>query len=164
MSFIKRYLIIKGSKKPAIIDEEDYEKIKKYTWSYHNNMIQAYDYDNKKQFVFTWAILGKPDYGFMWDHINRDPLDNRKSNLRLVTSAQNNQNRSKSKNKGSVYKGVSWRIRYKKWKSAIRVNYKLIHLGMYINEWDAALAYNNAAKKYFGEFAVLNVRELKCPS
>ena len=69
---------------------------------------------------------------------------------------QNAQNRNSYNNTTSKYKGVSWHKKISKWKSHIRVDKYLIHLGYYWEEEDAARAYNKAANEYFGEFANLN--------
>jgi len=56
----------------------------------------------------------------------------------------------------SQYKGVAWREESKVWRAMIRVNWKLIHLGQFEKEIEAARAYDTAAKKYFGDFAAPN--------
>ena len=94
------------------------------------------------------------------DHINGNTFDNRKCNLRIVNRNQNVWNRSKQNSKTtSKYKGVSYRKDISKWHSRIKFNYKLIHLGHFKNEVDAALAYNNKATELFGEYAKLNIIE-----
>lgn len=91
------------------------------------------------------------------DHKDRNKLNCLDDNLRICTNPQNNQNRGKQNNNTSGHKGVSWNKRYKKWEAKIRVNGKPVHLGYYSIIEDAARAYNTAAIKYHGEFAVLNV-------
>lgn len=89
------------------------------------------------------------------DHINGNTLDNRKSNLRLCTCAENNRNR---KSRGGGFKGVTRNAKSKKnpFIAQIVVNKKHLYLGSFKSEVAAARAYNEAAKKYFGEFAKLN--------
>lgn len=89
------------------------------------------------------------------DHINRDPFDNRRSNLRLCTTSQNNMNRPPKNGSRSMFKGISFDIRANKWRVQIKKN-RVIHIGLFVDELDAAKAYNKAAKKYHGEFAWLN--------
>ena len=92
------------------------------------------------------------------DHINRDRLDNRKSNLRFCTRTENNHNMKLSSRNKSGAKGI-----YKD-KNRLRVsimfNGKKIYLGTFPNTPEgfkqAKIAYNNAAIKYYGEFAYLN--------
>jgi hypothetical protein len=90
------------------------------------------------------------------DHKNRNSLDNRLENLRITSSQENSRNSTKKKNCLSKYKGVSWRKDRNKWRSYITIDNKYLNLGHFNNEIDAAIAYNNAAKKYFGKFANLN--------
>lgn len=90
------------------------------------------------------------------DHINRNPLDNRRSNLRICTHSQNCMNkRSKSKSgfKGVVPNGSGWAAH-------IKINRKKQHLGTYRTKEQAARIYDAAAKRLFGEFAVLNFPEV----
>ena len=74
------------------------------------------------------------------DHINGNPLDNRKSNLRLATKEQNAKNRSVQSNNTSGFRGVHWDKRRNKWCSRVRVNEKSIYTGWYDNPEDAAKA------------------------
>ena len=93
--------------------------------------------------------------GKIVDHINRNRLDNRKANLRYATRSQNGFNRINVKH-SSIYKGVFYRKVSKKWGASIRSPDKKIHLGLFLDEIEAAKVYDEAAKKYHGEFAVLN--------
>lgn len=97
-------------------------------------------------------------YGeYIVDHINNNPLDNRKNNLRVVTVAQNNMNKKSSKNSTSKYIGVYWNTN-NKWKASINQNNKYKFLGLFDNEIDAARARDEATKIYFGEFGNLNFK------
>lgn len=89
------------------------------------------------------------------DHINRNRLDNRRSNLRLCTVTQNAINRSK-KESSSRYIGVSWKKTKNKWYAQIKQNKKVKYLGLFECEKEAAKRYNEEAINLFGEFAVLN--------
>lgn len=80
------------------------------------------------------------------DHINGEGWDNRKSNLRIVTSKQNSEN-ARAQSRTSVYKGVY--LPTPKWRASIRVGGKKIALGTFNSEEQAALAYDEAARKYF---------------
>jgi len=96
------------------------------------------------------------------DHINGDTLDNRRANLRVVTKEQNNMNRRKRKGCSSKYKGVSLdrdhgRALWKAYIGGKSTGGKRIILGRFKKERDAALAYNEAAKELFGQYAKLNV-------
>jgi hypothetical protein len=90
------------------------------------------------------------------DHINHDPLDNRRSNLRLCTSTQNLANARKPRRKASSsrFKGVNRHGRG--WVARIQINRESIRLGYFGSELEAARAYDIAAVKFFGEFAFTN--------
>jgi hypothetical protein len=92
------------------------------------------------------------------DHIDNNPLNNQKSNLRICSLKDNSKNSTKRNNTSSKYKGVYFENYTKKYKANIKVDYKTINLGRFLNEIDAAKAYDKAAIKYFGEFANLNFK------
>lgn len=88
------------------------------------------------------------------DHINGNPLDNRRANLRLATNTQNQRNsRARS---ASGYKGVTWHKRDCKWQAQIQHNGQLRHLGYFNSRIEAARAYDDAARQLFGPYAALN--------
>lgn len=93
------------------------------------------------------------------DHKNRDSMDNRRGNLRFATKSQNNMNRSGRKGTSSKYKGVSWYKSRKCWRAMIKVNGKRKSLGYYESEIEAAKVYDEAARKYQGQFAYQNFSE-----
>lgn len=95
------------------------------------------------------------------DHIDRDSRNNQWKNLRAATNAQNQANSCSRKGALSQYKGVCWDDSKQKWLSRIRVNGVRRHLGRFESEQEAALAYDEAAKRLQGEFAHLNFPERK---
>ena len=102
----------------------------------------------------AWLFGHKEDPGDKQiDHINSDRADNRIANLRLATQKQNMSNLRKRDGTTSVYKGVSWYKRKRKWIAQIRINGKSTHLGCFHDELAAHMAYCQAAQKHFGEFA-----------
>ncbi len=107
------------------------------------------------------AFLENPNNYKFVDHINRDSYDNNVQNLRWCSQLQNGKNRTKSANKSSKFKGVSWHEKAQKWQAGIRLSGKLIHLGYFISEEDAALVYNYFAKKLFEDFAAINQQLLQ---
>jgi len=90
------------------------------------------------------------------DHINGNRCDNRRSNLRIATAAQNLRNVKRHADNQSGYKGVTWNTRQEMWLARICVDYKSIHLGYFHDPLDAALAYDEAARRYFDTFARCN--------
>jgi len=93
--------------------------------------------------------------GFVIDHINHNGLDNRNANLRLATFAQNARNSRRRRNR-SGYKGVCFTKDKGKYRAVIWHDNTRIHLGYFDSSISAALEYDRAAKKYHGDFAVLN--------
>jgi hypothetical protein len=145
----------------AIIDADDYEKVKKYKWSFnHKTKTVAGSAPNYKPRIYlSRLIMDVIDPQLEVDHKNHDKLDNRKENLRPCFHSQNQKNLKILKNNTSGYKGVSWCTRANQWRARIHVNGEEIHLGLFSSKKQAARAYNRASKKYHGEFGLLNVIE-----
>lgn len=93
------------------------------------------------------------------DHVNGDGLDNRRANLRPATQTQNNGNAPRYRNNTSGYKGVYFVARRGNWAAQIAVSGRRFHLGTFADPVQAAKAYDDAAVRYFGEFARLNFPE-----
>ena len=144
----------------TIVDESDYDWLNKWKWQYATVRDAGYAVHairselGKYDVVRMHRLIMNPSEEMYIDHINGDRLDNRRCNLRICTNTQNSQNRKIKK--GRKYKGVCLERRNNKWRAYIDVNKIRINLGTFIYEIDAANAYNEAAIKYFGEFARLN--------
>ena len=153
----------------ALVDDEDYEYLMQFNWlaNRRGRIWYALGYPTKsggkqKLFLMHRIIMNTVD-GVQTDHINGNGLDNRKSNLRICTAAQNQWNRHATGDGNKTgYKGVGYTTRNYKGKTyrsicaRIKFRGKRIYLGVYKTETEAAKAYNEAAIKYFGEFARLN--------
>lgn len=155
----------------ALVDDEDYEWLMQWKWFYSGNGYAVrkprarqgecpkgtYSNGNSdaKVKLMHREILKTPE-GFVTDHINGNTLDNRKSNLRACTDAQNTRNQKTRHKSVSGYKGVTWNKPLGKWQAAICVDRKQIHLGFYDSKDVAAVIYNEAAIKHHGSFARLN--------
>lgn len=161
MSDFKTICLTKGYE--AIVDAEDYEWLSQYSWhvSFGSTGLPYACTSIKENGEFKVKrmhrlIMDAPDDKDV-DHIHGDTLDNRRSELRICKHKQNCSNRRQSTKKlSSVYKGVSWYSCSQKWVAKIKHNYKQFHLGLFYSEIDAARAYNGAAKRYFGDYALLN--------
>lgn len=158
----RTYLIPLTRGKHAIVDLEDVEWLSQWDWhansgGYAVRMDRA---NGKRLYVrmhralaerWGWAIDG-----LELDHRNTDPGDNRRSNLRPATTAENRRNRGAQRNSWSGAKGVSWNMKQYAWEAKIQVDKRCIHLGIFGVKQDAIDAYAEAAKRYHGEFARWN--------
>ena len=134
-------------------DLDDYDLIKQYAWYevvlrdvYHE--VRAYDRNSKKH-INMFDLFGY----YYPDHINRNPMDNRRNNLRPCTPMQNSRNIKTPKNNPSGVIGVEWHKAENKWRARIMVDGKRIELGQYANKDDAIRARLKGEKEYFKEFA-----------
>jgi hypothetical protein len=134
-----------------LIDPEDEHLLTQYKWYFHSA-----GYVCTSRSLLLHRLIMKARKGQVVDHANRNKLDNRKSNLRLCTTSDNNKNRRVAKSSKSGYKGVYWCSQNERWRASINVNSRRIHLGFYDCVKTAALAYNKAAVRYFKQFAMLN--------
>lgn len=135
-------------------DWEDFDKIKDYCWSECVSPTTGYHMLKAKKPQSNNTIAMSHLLGFKHhDHINRNPLDNRKENFRPASPTENAQNRSKRKDNSSGITGVGWYKQTCKWLAHIRVNKKLINLGYFKDKNEAIVARLKAERQYFGEFA-----------
>ena len=151
----------------SLVDDEDYERFSRFSWFAQAAgdgfcATRRQRENGKKLAIYLHREIVNAPIGLEVDHINGNPLDNRRSNLRLCTHAQNMANRKQHKHSAARFKGVRWCRDHKKWRAEIYVRGKRIHLGYFANDEDAAKAYNEAATLHFGEFARPNeVKERK---
>jgi hypothetical protein len=162
---VKEIQLTKG--KVALVDDEDYELLNQYKWvAFLNGCNNWYAYrsvriNKRSYFIAMHNVILKPHKGLICDHINGNSLDNRRINLRECTNTENIRNQKlQSRIKSSVFKGVHYSQRDKVWIAKVVVNKKDISLGTFRSEIKAGLAYDEGAKKYYGEFARLNFIEV----
>jgi len=145
----------------VLVDDEDYERCRGISWCAD---IDKTRYEVKRvngntgrhnRIGIHQFILGRQPKGLVIDHINGIVTDNRKCNLQVCTQSQNKAKANNYKNM-SGYRGVSWNKARKSWKAQIKCRGRTYSLGLFQNKHEAALAYNNAAKGFFGNFARLN--------
>jgi hypothetical protein len=139
----------------SILDNRPDRVIKK-PYVYTTVYLGMQDGKPKLQTVYLHRKLMDAGKGQTVDHINGDPLDNRRENLRLATRSEQNMNRGLSSNNTSGFKGICYLKRDRKWWAYIHVNRKRTSLGYFDTPEEAARAYDRAAVQMHGEFALLN--------
>lgn len=149
----------------ALIDKEDAPLVKHYCWG-----LSCHNYTRYAITWFTHPELGPSSYVIymhrlilgagpndVCDHINRNGLDNRRSNLRLCTSSQNGSAKIiDSAGTRSGYRGVWPSVTGQRWEAVIKHKRQRYFLGHYATPVEAAAARDIAAIELHGEFATLN--------
>lgn len=139
-----------------VVDAEDVPRLRAFNWTLFKARERIYCSASIRR---SGAILlHRLVTSFEWDmvdHVNNDSKDNRKINLRQATHSENMRNTGAQKNNKLGIKGVRWRERHKRYEASIW-HKKSIFIGLFKTKEEAAMAYNEAAKAYFGEFAKLN--------
>ena len=152
----------------TIVDKEEYPRVKDFRWHiwqgptdrtfYARANIPHPDGTARRTIVQMHRHITNAPKGMVVDHINHNGLDNRKSNLRVCTIAENSRNRRRQKGGTSIYKGVNWQKAKKKWHARIKFEGKHMHIGYFTDdkEEEAARAVDAKAKELHGEYAYLN--------
>lgn len=133
------------------IDPEDQHLLRNKAWELvgRDTKYLRARIDGKKRLLHR-VIAGAKDGEFV-DHINGNPLDNRRANLRVCTFEEGARNRRKKTTSPVPYKGIFPAGR--RWQARIQHQGKQFHLGMFATAEDAARAYDKAAIELHGEFA-----------
>lgn len=134
----------------TIVDDEDYEKFGSMKWCSSNK--RGKWYVTSKRGYLARIILNAPKGSFV-DHIDGNPLNNQRSNLRLSTNQENLRNRGKTKKNTSGFKGVSWDKITKNWRAQIKFDYRIHFLGRFKTKEQAHEAYVNACYNLHGKYA-----------
>lgn len=132
----------------AIIDIEDVERVRGYKWTFAGHYAKC---EVNKLYLHKYILNydGKCEI----DHKNRNRLDNRKSNLRIISHSSNSKNIKVPKDNKTGYIGVIWDKERNKWRAEIRCDGKAYYLGRYEDIYEAVKARLIAESKLFGEFA-----------
>jgi len=139
----------------TLVSDCDYWWAKRFSWNNHQSGYVAYN-SNANGIIYLHRMIMEHCDPFWIDHIDGNPLNNVRSNLRLVTPSENSMNRRGQRNSFSKYKGIYWYKRHQKWVAKITCNGIRHELGYFDKEIDAAKAFDAGAKKYQGKFAILN--------
>lgn len=146
----------------TIISNKDHKRVSKYKWFCSKQRKCFYarrtNYPDKKVIYLHRFIMRVLNKKIQIDHKDGNGLNNTRKNLRLCTSGQNAMNKSITLgiSKTSKFKGVQLNLRNMRWISVINFNRKLIHLGTFDSQKEAAIKYDKSAVKYFGKFAKTN--------
>lgn len=146
----------------VLISKEDYPIISQYSWQVKEGRATKYAKTTVKRggkkfnISMHRFIMGVTCSTEVVDHINHNGLDNRRINLRIVTTMQNSHNTLRRIG-SSIYKGVCKPKGWDKWVAYITVNKKRINLGVFSDELEAAKAYDLKAIEYFGQNAFTNI-------
>lgn len=146
----------------ALVDDEDYERVKDLGWYPLRGDDRLYVVRNPKkskpnlkrpiQERLHRFILGIKDSNIFIDHKNGDCLDNRKENLRIASRQENGRNRLINKNNKTGFRGVSLHVKTGKYWARINIGSGSKSLGLFFTAKEASEAYENAAKEAFGDF------------
>lgn len=150
-----------------IIDKEDINKIKHYHWRLSHGRVVTGNHTNTRPTKYLTHIIlniNDTDYNNKIDHIDGDPLNNRKVNLRVCTQGENTLNKARVSNNTSGFIGVHpdrRKNRKSQWCAEIRRNNRQYHLGAYVHIEEAVYARYIAEIHLFGEYRNKNYDEDK---
>ena|ERR1039458_10194213 len=173
----------KAAGRVALVDDEDCDLVMQYRWHVWERYSKRnpggqpshggpYAHTGIKRGVNSWTNLSMHKLLTGWprtDHEDHNGLNNQRANLRPATGSQNAANTRPQDGRSSRFKGVCWsqpksrpgqKPRQAKWVVHIGINGEQRHLGLFVDEVDAARAYDAAARELFGEFACLNLPDL----
>lgn len=156
----KKCLTVRGAKGCVKVDADVLSRASDRSWHMHQGYPATTVGTGKKAYkLYLHRFVMSAKAGTIVDHKNGNHLDNRRTNLRLASKAQNAVNTGKLVTNGSGYKGV---VKHgKKFRAFVHKDKKTIYLGTFGTAKEAACEYNRASKKLFGKFAKAN--KLKCP-
>ena len=163
-ALIGAYALRLPSGETAFVDAADQALVDRYRWfalacphtTYVRGYLRGQASRSRVDIVLHRLLIGPPD-GLDVDHRDRNGLNNRRSNLRACTRSENNGNTLSARG-SSGYRGVSWHKQLGKWRAHINLGHRQRYLGVFLDPWEAAQAYNVAALEQWGEFATLNER------
>ena len=148
-------LKLTNSSKVSLLDDEDFQYFNQWTWCLSDHgYIKRSEHISKEnnngkygcKAIYLHREITKAPKGMSIDHLDSNPLNNQKSNLRVCSQAVNNKNTSSRKNSTSKYLGVHFDKTNKNWLAQVKINGKIISVGSFTTELEAALARDKTAK------------------
>lgn len=146
----------------ALVDDCDYDMVIKFKWRKTRGYALTRKPGEKTTTSMHRMILKTPK-GLETDHINGNKLDNRRENLRICTTSENQRNRPIRRDSGSMFKGLSFDKRRMVFRAYICLNRKNMYLGTFSNSQMAYEARKQAEKIYHGEFTNRNTSQPTTP-
>lgn len=162
--------ILLTQNKFTLVDDDVYDSLSRFKWYARRSPFALKDFwyairrvprKNGGGFLRMHRVITEAKPGKFVDHINHNGLDNRRENLRICSHKENTQNQLVHRDNATGKKGVGVSHGKTKFRARIRIDGALVHLGYFRSLEEAARAYDDAAKKHFGEFAQLNFPENK---
>jgi hypothetical protein len=149
----------------ALVDDADFDRLTAYKWflSGTGYAVGFVPGDGKFRLEYMHRFIMKAAEGQLVDHINGDSLDNRPTNLRFASPHQNLQNKRLSSLSLTGLKGVGWHKDRRKYHARIQLQGIRYHLGFFDDPETAGQAYDCAARRLFGGFAVCNYPQRETP-
>lgn len=127
----------------AFVDDEDYEWLSSWFWQLHSHgyACRRFGSNGAKRTIYMHRLITDAPVGVDIDHINRNPADNRRSNLRVVSRSVNLRNSGPMRTNSSGIRGVYWNKKDRRWHAQTSHNDRMIYLGQFTDIADAAAAY-----------------------
>lgn len=150
-------LVDVGHEMHALVDDEDFQNVSRYRWwlaRRHRNFYAMGIVSGQR--VYLHRFIMSPPEGMVVDHMNRNGLDCRRSNMRITSKTKNAQNTRHRSHNTSGFRGVYFCKQTGRWRAEIRCNGKVKKLGRYHDKVHAARVYDVNAVELHGEFATLN--------
>jgi hypothetical protein len=141
---------VTGNGRAVSVDDADFDELSRWKWTAYRARHTWYVMRNVRGVAVSMhrLLTGAVD-GQMVDHIDGDGLNNQRANLRLVTNAENQQNRKALTTNTSGARGVSWDKRCRRWRAAIKHQRKTLFLGRFDTKEQASAAYETKARELF---------------
>ena len=159
----------KAAGRVTLVDDDDWPTVAPFVWYIHE-----YDKGPGCKPDGPYAVARVADHRLVrmhkfltgWprtDHRDHDGLNNQRWNLRPTTLGQNMANTPSRQNSVSRFKGVRLQRRTGHWEACIKIGDQARHLGTFLHEQDAAVAFDDAAREAWGEYACLNFPKQMLP-